>query len=157
MPYLREYIRSIVGDTHRVSQCYYLREELDSRSDYEPEAILDESIELAEDHDVIVDGKSLKFFGRNYEGEVAGAAFVCITENKFDFTVIVDEDAPSCLHEDLIRDCIEEFDFHNQDNLTLEVQVDNEYDAMMLQQEGLKVLREYPGLKIMGNDVSGSI
>lgn len=157
MTYLREYIRSYLGDTQRVSQCYYSRDELDSRVDYDPEVILGESIELAEDHDVIIDGKSLKFFGRNYDGEVAGAAFVCIEEDKFDFVVIVDEEAPSTLHEDLIRECIEEFDFHNQDSLILEVQVDNEYDAMMLQQEGLQVLREYPGLKIMGNDVSGSI
>ncbi len=145
--FLREYIRGLIDDENTsVTEVYYP----DSRK-YDAAEVLEQATEMAEDLDINVTDRELKFFGYHMDGSVAGAAWVLIKEGRFEFVITLDDEIPDGLHKDLVRDCLEEFDYQNRsDSLILEVSVDNEEDRLVFESVGMVVLREYVDAAIMG-------
>ena len=143
MDHLREYIRDLIADGNCTTDAF---QEGDSE-------VWEQAADMAEDLNVDVSGRQLKFFGRHLDGSVVGGAWVSINEGKFEFVITLDEDAPDAMYEDLVRDCLDEFDYQNGDEeLMLEVSVDNDEDRLLFERMGMSVLREYVDATIMGID-----
>lgn len=141
MDHLREYIRDLITDGCDAITHLYDENEL----------VWEQAADMAEDLDIDIDGRELKFFGRHADGDVAGAAWVSINEGRFEFVITLDEDAPEGMYEELVRDCLEEFDYQNrEENLVLEVSVDNDEDRLLFESMGMRVLRETVAATIMG-------
>jgi hypothetical protein len=115
---IREYIRSLLGDNTTIS----FSDEVDDVL-YESDEVWDSAMELIESLDIDVTAdKDLRFFSTDYEGEVVGAAFSSVNEQTYRFVVVVDPDYEH-LREDLIRDCLEDYDYCRLENDDLIVEV----------------------------------
>jgi hypothetical protein len=148
MPYLREYIRNLLKEDQEETQAFG-----ECPMQYDPEKILKESKELSNDFDLVNENMNLAYFHRNMSGNVDGVAWV---ENcgKFNFAIVTNESASNSVFSALVSDCMNEFyTLKNQNNdLVLEVKVeDEETEVHLIENYGLSVLRQYPGIVILGN------
>lgn len=150
MDFLREYIRDLICDGPLITQVFYERGE--HKIAYDPDTVWNQAALIAEAADVDVDDYELKYFGRDMDGKVSGAAWVAMNEGKFEFVITLNELTAEEIHEELIRDCLDEFAFQStKESMVLEVSVDNEKERIAFENAGLVVLKEYVGTTIMGN------
>lgn len=152
MSSLRELIRNLVIEQY--SNDLVVHSFLDFGSSYyDKKDIKEQCNRISEDVEHMIKEMELSYFSEDL-GKVNGAAWIGINENCFNFYVITDDGVDSDkIFEELVRNCLYEFDFlksHNSD-LMLEVKVEDlETESCLNEKFGLDVLRSYPGLCIMG-------
>ena len=146
MSYLREYIRHCLFEGTYAFGEHPLT--------YNPQEVLIESSLLKEGFDdVIHKSMDLAYFNKNFDNEVDGAAWICDDGMIFEFFVITSENAPNCVFESLVRDCMDEYStlkFEN-DNLKLEIKVeDDETEKHLSDVYGLSIIGHNENVAIMG-------
>lgn len=150
MSNLRTFIKALIEQTNDVTIYSFLDEH--SPMYYNTSEILKECEDLSEGIDLVNENMELAYFSQDL-GEVNGAAWVEVNENYFNFFVATTEEAPDVVFEELVRNCIEEYEFlkHYNKNLKLEIKVEDiETEQCFESKFGLKTIRSYPGLCIMG-------
>lgn len=146
MSYLREYIRHYLFER----ETYAFGE---FPLTYNPKLVLSECNALKEGFDIVSEDMELAYFSKNHINEINGAAWIKDLDNKFEFSVITDEQAQDFVFENLVRNCMNEyFDIKTSNpNLRLEIKVeDEETENHLSEMYGLSVLRREGDISIMG-------
>jgi len=141
---IREFIRSILEKDKRNKIT-----EVFPNSLYEEEDIWNGAMDLVEDVGInLTAEKDLKFFITNGE-EVIGAAFTFCNENYFGFTIVTDPDFND-LKEELIIDCLDEYDIFLNKNPNLAIQLDDERLAkQLIENYGMKKIKNNENNQIL--------
>jgi hypothetical protein len=145
---LKEYIRNILLEDYCDNTILFQ----EHSREYDSRDIMGECLELCSECRASIDNLNLSYFAQEM-GEVVGCAWTGTRNHKFNFFVMTSEDASDLIYEDLVRDCIDEFEIlKNKDSgLKLEVHVDDdETESYLKENFNMKVLRAYPGVAIMG-------
>lgn len=118
---IREFVRSILdGEKRKITESF---PEDVLESSYEDE-IWNGAMDLVEDLNVdLTAEKDLKFFIR--EGnDIVGAAFTFCNKKLFGFSIVTDPDFDN-LREELVLDCLEEYDIMKSYNSDLALEIDD--------------------------------
>ena len=122
---VREYIRSVLGESKTISF------EDEPIGTYDADEVWNDAMDLVENLDIeLTADKDLRFFVFGMDG-VSAAAFTSLTENRFGFQVIAEEDFHK---DDLIRDCLEEYDFLHEKNPDLVLEIRDQETVEILQE-----------------------
>lgn len=119
---------------------------------YNPHSILLECNSLKEDFE-IEPNMELAYFHRDFDNTVDGAAWIIENDNIFKFSVITDDKASDFVFENLVRDCMDEFEKTKiiNNKLRLEITVkDEETENFLSEVYGLVVLKQLNDISIMG-------
>ena len=139
---IRNYIRSIL--TENRTTIPFVDAYPNEVVFYNPDEVWESTMDLLEwaGADVPAD-QDLHFFVVDGEGEVSGAAFIRLSENKFSFTIVSDEN-DALAKKELLSECLEEYDACRGENPSLMLEVVDKSMALLL--------REAHGF----HDISGS-
>lgn len=141
---LRDYIRSFLSEDYSMT-CSYGQEDCSSTQNIKKECDF-----LGED--IVGDNMQLAYYSLD-QGDLVGAAWTEIKENKYNFVVVTTEDASDAIYRELIYDCMDEYSFLKSEfeDLELELKVfDDDMQNILENRFSLSVIKEEKDHLIMG-------